>query len=259
MNKFGLILLCLILTVLTFDGCVPSRPDYEEAKYTSSRLIIKLEANRRKIKTFRGTGVINVNSPQAKANFEIILKKPDSIKVSIFGPLGISLAEIFVTKKNFLFYDTMNNNLYEGDVKNDILKRIFKVDISFDELIDAFAGSVNLSEKLGVEPDKYIVNDEQYVMTYIDSLKNNSTTYNINISDLAITDYAFTDLSGKEFVKGKYTDFKTYEEVPVPYKSILENRKGNQKLEISYRSMEINKFKGKLEINLPSGINRIKL
>jgi outer membrane lipoprotein-sorting protein len=259
-KKF-LSLLPVLFIIILLDSCVPSKPAYEEAVYTSSRLIKNLEANRRKIKTFRGSGVINVSSPKldAKASFEVILKKPDSLKISIYGPFGIDLAQAIVTKNSFVFYDALRNNLYEGGVKDDILQRIFKVNISFDDLMDAFAGSVNLTDKLSREPDIYIVNDDHYLLTYIDSVKKIKTIFKINIDDLAITDYQLSGLTGEPIFEGKYSDFKDFDQVAVPYKSFIENKSENQKLDIGYRSIDINKTTDKLEIKIPSDVNRIQM
>lgn len=260
MKKF-LILIPLIISLFIVESCVPSRPSYEEAVYTSSRLIKKLEANRRKVKTFRGTGVINVVSPQveAKASFEVILKKPDSVKVSIYGPFGIDLAQVLVTGQSFMFYDVLHNKLYEGGVQNDILQRIFKINISFDDLMDAFAGAVNLTDKLSREPDTYIVDEDHYRLTYVDSMQNQQSIFNINVGDLAITKYQLVSLSGKPVFEGSYSDFKDYDDVAVPYRSVIENKDENQRMDISYRTVEINKAVGELEIKYSSDVNKVEM
>ena len=85
------ILLVLFFTAaLVITSCVPSKPVHDDEKILpADRLIKRLEANRRKIKTFQGTGILNINTPEinAKANFEVVLKKPDSVKVSIWADL----------------------------------------------------------------------------------------------------------------------------------------------------------------------------
>ena len=101
-----------------FYGCAPSVTNLEEESLPYDRLVKKLEGNRRKIKSFVGTGVLNVESAEltAKGNFEVNIKKPDSISISIYGPWGIDLAHAMVTKRDFVFYDVMNNVVYKGEI-----------------------------------------------------------------------------------------------------------------------------------------------
>lgn len=258
-NYFAKILVLLLLAVIV-QNCVPSKPNYEERVLTSDRLIKKLEANRRQIKTFKGTGVIKVNTPQvdAKANFEVMIKKPDSIKISIFGPFGIDLAEALVTKNEYIFFDIMKNNVYRGSVSQDVLKRIFKVNLTFDELTNAFAGAVNLTDKLSSEPDDYNILDDSYILTYRDTINFKESVYKINIDDLAITDYNILTLNNDLLLAGRYSDFRKYEDVPVPFQTKVENVDDNQSIDIEYRRVNVNDELKDLKINIPEDANVIQ-
>ena len=122
-----------------FDGCVPSKPTDDVEILSSERLINKLEVNRRRIKSFEGNGTILVKNSQMNnsASFRVVLQKPDSIYLTIFGPFGIELAQALVTKSNFIFYDALKNTAYEGKVDDEVLRDIFRIDLSFSELLDA--------------------------------------------------------------------------------------------------------------------------
>ena len=164
-------LIVLFVLIILIDGCVHSKPVEDIELLPSERLINKLEANRRKIKNFEGIGVFEIESEQFNnsANFQIIMQKPDSIYFSVLGPFGIELAQALVTKDNYIFYDALKNTAYRGGVDDDILKNIFKVNLSFADLLDAFIGSVNLTSNLYKQPSRYSVEGEQYVLTYIDN------------------------------------------------------------------------------------------
>jgi len=260
MKKFSAKLLVFILLVFVVQNCVPSKPNMEERVLTSDRLIKKLEANRRQIKTLKGTGVIKVQTPQvdAKANFEVMIKKPDSIKISIFGPFGIDLAEALVTKDEYIFFDIMKNNVYTGRVSQDVLKRIFKVNLTFDELINAFAGAVNLTDKLSREPDIYNVLDENYILTYRDTLNFKESVYKIKIDDLAITDYNILTMNNNLLLSGTYSDFRKYSDVPVPFRTKVENVDDNQTVNIEYRRVNVNDELRGLQITIPEDANVIQ-
>ena len=99
-------LLPALLLLFLFDGCVPSKPTEDMELLPSERLINKLEANRRKIKNFEGVGIFEIESDQFNnsASFQVIMQKPDSIYFSVLGPFGIELAQVLVTKENYIFY-----------------------------------------------------------------------------------------------------------------------------------------------------------
>ena len=192
MKKSAVVLfLFLDIFLLLISGCVPSKPTEEVEILSAERLVNKLEANRRRIKTFEGTGTLFVKSPQMdnKASFKITLVKPDSIYLSIMGPFGIQLAEALVTKDEFTFYDALQNTAYEGQVDEDVLKNIFRINLPFSDIIDAFVGSVNLTKHLYKMPTKYSVDYDKYVLTYVDSAKNKTSEYLVDIRQLGITNF----------------------------------------------------------------------
>ncbi len=257
MKKIIFLLGVIIFTILSVQSCVPSKEAYEEEILPADRLIKKLEAKRRKVKTFRGTGVFSVESPKlnAKANFEIKLKKPDSLQFAIYGPFGIDLAYMLVTKSDYLFYDVLKNRAYKGAVRDEVIRKLFHVNISFDDLLDAFTGAVNLTDKLRRQPDKYSVNEEFYTLTFIDSVRNKKSNYNVTTNTLAITDYSLSNLEGKEIFKSKFSDFKTYlRNVPIPRNTHFENLKNDQIVDIKYRRIEVNKKIGKMTFPIPEDV-----
>lgn len=260
MKKVLVIILLAFVTLLPLlNGCVPSKEAADDERVLSpDRLVKKLEANRRKIKTFEGNGVININSPEvtAKANFEVVLKKPDSIRVSIYGPFGIDLAHALVTPRDFVFYDVIRGNVYTGLNREGIIKDIFKVDIEFEDLMDAFAGAVNLTDKLRREPDMFDTEDDAYMLTYLDEDSGKESVYEIEIDNLAITDYSLTVQNTLMFT-GDYSDFRDFEGVAVPYSTIIENTEKNQRAIIEYRNIKVNHEVEGLDVNIPSGVNYI--
>jgi outer membrane biogenesis lipoprotein LolB len=153
------------------SGCIPSKPSADEVEtIPSERLVKKLEANRRKVKSFEGSGTLLINTDKinTSANFKIWLHKPDSIYLEIYGPFGIDLAQALVTNNKFQFFDAMHNTLYKGNTNSDVLQKIFKVNMSFNDLLDAFVGAVNMNSRLSSEPDKYEIKYDKYILTYND-------------------------------------------------------------------------------------------
>ncbi len=260
MKKISLIILFLSNILILINGCVPSQPTEEFELLPSERLTNKLEANRRKIKNFEGTGTIFVNTPQMdnSATFRIVLQKPDSIYLTIMGPFGIELAQALVTKDKFTFYDALKNTAYVGAVNSNALQSIFRINLSFEDLLDAFVGSVNLTNNLYRAPDDYFVEDDRYVLTYLDSARTNKTVYKVDVRQLGITEYRLFGLDDILMLQGKYSDFELLENVAVPYKIAIENISDEQKINIDYKKINVNKYNIFIDFKIPDDATIIK-
>ncbi len=260
MKKF-LILLAVSanILILFIPGCIPSKPTDDIEILPSERLINRLEANRRKIRNFEGQGTITIRSAAINnsASFRVVLQKPDSIYLTIMGPFGIELAQALVTRNEFLFYDALQNTAYQGFADDNILEEIFKINLSFSDLMDAFIGSVNLTEKLYKTPNKYEVDYDQYILTYIDSVKNSTTQYKVDIRQLGITGYRLTDPKGV-VLEGKYSNFKILESVAVPHSINIRNQKENQTVTIEYKNLAANQSNIFIDLKIPSDAVHIK-
>lgn len=256
---FLLLFTLTFLSPLFFNGCVPSKPTEDIEILPAERLINKLEVNRRRIQSFEGSGTFQIKSNEYNntASFNVVLIKPDSIYLTIMGPFGIELAQALVSKDNYIFYDALQNTAYKGKVDNDVLKNIFKVNLSFNNLLDAFVGSVNLTKELYETPTTYDVDDDQYIVTYVDSSTKTSTKYNVDIRQLGITKYELAD-NDNLILEGKYTDFGYLENVPVPYHIVVKNEKENQTITIDYKKMRANKNDIAINFNLPEDAAVIK-
>lgn len=262
MKKYLFSILFLITVFpLFFNGCVPSKPTDEVELLPSERLINKLEVNRRRIHNFEGMGTIEVNSPQinSSANFRVVIQKPDSIYLSIMGAFGIELAQALVTKDNFIFYDALENTAYEGTPNQDFLQDIFHIDLPFNDIMDAFVGSVNLTQNLYKNPDDYKVDYDQYVLTYVDSFMNTKTQYRVDIRQLGITKYTLWNSNGDVALQGKYSKFNSIQGVPVPYKIEVQRTKENQQIIINYKKMDANDKSISIDFNIPQDASIIKI
>ena len=125
-------LLIFIFSISIIIGCSSEKKiSTTEKIIPASRLLRKMEGNRRKIKTFQGTGTIRVKSEKfsGKTSFEVFIKKPDSIKISIYGPFGIDVAHGLFSDGSVVFYDVLKNRVYTSSESTNILQTLFNINI----------------------------------------------------------------------------------------------------------------------------------
>lgn len=179
------------------------------------------------------------------------MQKPDSIYFTVLGPFGIELAQALVTKDNYIFYDALQNTAYTGSANDDILKNIFKVNLTFSDLLDAFIGSVNLTSNLYKQPSNYSVEGEQYVLTYVNDESQLTSTYNVDIRQLGITDYSLKSKDETINLEGKYSKFELIENVAIPFNIEILNKVQNQKVSIRYKNIDANAKGLRIKFELP--------
>ena len=253
-KSFVIIYALTFCSLIYFEGCVPSKPIQLERTIAPDRLIKRLEANRRKIKNFSGTGTISIKTSEldTKSSFQVEIKKPDSVKVAFFGPFGIDLAYALITQYDFQFYDVINNTVYKGKQRPGVMKEILKVNISYDDLIDLVTGSVNLTDKLRSEPSSFEAVDDLLKLTYVDSLNNKTNSYLIQNDELEIRQFLQNTTKGKNLLDTRFSSFRKIDEIPIPTEIIFNDFTNNQKIRIEYRKFEINNDIGNLKLEIPS-------
>lgn len=258
--SYSISLIIILFAASFYFGCAPVSTTVKPEILSSERLVDKLEVNRRRIRSFDGTGslVINSGGVENKALFKIILVKPDSIQLSIMGPFGIELGDAVVTNNHYIFYDALQNTAYEGEVNENILKNIFRIDLPFSDLMDAFLGAVNMTNHLYKKPTKYTVDDDKYVLTFADSLNQKIDIYKVDIRQLGITDFEITNFSGDQLFTGKYSDFTLIENLAVPYLININDKQDDQTLSIKYKSIITNKPYIHTDFSIPHDANIIK-
>lgn len=254
------IVISITLLELFLTSCVPSQPTEDVEILSSERLINKLEANRRRIRNFEGQGTITVNTKtlQNSATFRVVIVKPDSVYITFYGPFGIELAQAVATSSNFIFYDALQNTAYVGKAESDALQNIFRINLSFSDIVDAFAGSVNLSQNLYKPPDKFEVIYDKYILTYINPGNQITSVYKIDIRQLGITEYLLNSADGSVDLEGRYSDFQLFENVAIPYKVSLFNRSDSQKIDVEYRKISVNEKNIYIDFQIPEDATIIK-
>lgn len=260
MNKYLSLVFIVVASFIFYDGCVPSQQEEQVEILPAERLVKKLEANRRKIKNFEGRGTISVKTPNFNnsATFRVLFHRPDSISLSIYGPFNIELAQALITKRSFQFYDALTNTVYKGDSGETLLKDMFRVNLSFSDLNDAFLGAVNLSENLYTQPDEYSIEYSRYLLTYADKINKTKKQFRVDIKDLGIVSYALFEESGTALLKGEYSDFSIIESVAIPRSINLSNEKDKQFVVISYQSVNLNSATSIIDFTVPEDADVIE-
>lgn len=187
------------------------------------------------IKTLELEGEVNFSNPNIDQSGKIfiMIAGEDSLSASIYGPLGITVAKVFIDSSKFIVYNALKDEAYEGNPQN-VLSKFTKTQIDYKSLFRL------LRCDFLHNPDdyKYFDNNKNPFYAYVkDSLRNELMKVNDKnkISDLQIKKKA-GELEAEVFFKN-YTDdtqFQIAELLQIKVPKLTTN------VEINYNKIRIN-------------------
>ncbi len=132
-----------VLALIFVVGCatVPKPQIYEPM--TAETLRYRLLQATVSLKNFSAEGNITVNTPRMNqsAGFDLISRGVDSVKMSVYGPFGITVGAALFTPNEFTAYNALNNTVYRGNPERQMKMLPFIKDIPFELLISSLQGS----------------------------------------------------------------------------------------------------------------------
>jgi outer membrane lipoprotein-sorting protein len=248
----------LCLVAASFAGCasVP-KPDLAGKTLNPETVQRIVRGNYEKVRSMTGSGTISVETPEMaqSGSFELFLRKPDSILVRIEGPFGISVGSALITRGEFVFYNSLQNQVVTGPVTSTNLNRILRVKLTFDELLTVFTGGSFLASD-DASPDTVAVEDNQYILTYKNS--DGSRRYWLDPSSLLITRIQHLDQQGKLYFEERYEKFRTFGEASLPRFIRVTQHTSQRMIGVTFSSLAINTGGAPLVVDIPKNAERIR-
>ncbi len=128
---------------LALIGCASQREIVKKERTLTAGEVMKRVRDRSGfVTTLGGSGSITVETREASTSgsFDVVLRKPDSLRVEFRGPFGIHVGTLSVSRDRFVFFNRRENTAVVGKPDGSTLQSMFRLKIRFDELLNAFAG-----------------------------------------------------------------------------------------------------------------------
>lgn len=151
------------VTFLLIFGCAGAK-EINKSKINSVEGLQKyFEERDAQIHTLSGTGSITIETPENanNARFELKIKKPDSLLIELRGPFGISVGTLMLSRRTYVFYNSLENRVQRGFSDINSIKPIVNLEFSFDDIMNLFMGtylysSINFSKSnLDISNNKF--------------------------------------------------------------------------------------------------------
>ena len=248
--KILIFLFCLI-----FYSCTASET-VKESDITFSELKKKVNENSMKLKSLDADGEISIDSPELSnsGSITVSINKPDSVYTKLEGPFGIDVADLLITRSNFIYYKPMDNTVIKGPSNSHYLGIIMKIKVDFDDIINAFSG-------------KYIFNDDIYddvkiAMTgndYLITINKDSEIkkFWINSDNFYVTKIGSYELNGDTKIEILYENFYESNGIHFPKNITITRPKEKQSIWLTYSKEEFNKKKLTFKLRIPKSAKQI--
>lgn len=210
-----------------------------------------------RIQSIKGDGWISIETPQIaqSGSFSLTLQKPDSVLINLQGPFGIKVGSALVTRSGFLFYNSLENKLITGSASMENLNRILHVQLSFDDLLNIFAGGNFLEDDLR-PPDETLIEDDQFVFIFISN--NSSRLYWIDPTTLCIQKIQFLDHSGKPTLEQTFDSFENVDGIAMPHTICIIQPNARQMLTLTFANILVNADRLPFTFTIPNNAERIR-
>jgi outer membrane lipoprotein-sorting protein len=254
---FRLSIFTLCLSIFTLVGCRTTSPlnlSNHPISYSEVQEITR--SHHARIRSMLGEGRVSIETPEIaqSGSFSLTLQKPDSLLINLQGPFGIKVGSALVTRTGFLFYNSLENKLITGLSSMENLNRILHVQLSFDDLLNLFAGGTFIESDLHA-PDEINVDNDQFVFVFTSN--QTSRKYWVDPTTLFIQKVQFLDQSGKLTLEQTFNNFEDINGFAMPYTIRVIQPKAGQTLTFTYSEILVNTEKLYFTFTIPRNAERI--
>lgn len=220
-----------------------------------SLIIRSVEDHHERIKTLEGSGRLAIETPEIaqSASFRVSIIKPDSLLVNVEGPFGLDLGSALITRTSFTFYNSLQNQLLTGPTDPATLSRIFRVRLTFDDVLTLFTGGAFLQDDRRT-PDRVEQDDDAYLLTFQDP--GSTRRYWVAAGDFRITRAEQASPDGNPLAEQRFSDFHAVDGVTLPFRVRVTMQRERRMVSIAYSNLTINHAVPALTISYPENAER---
>jgi outer membrane lipoprotein-sorting protein len=245
-------------SMLWLGGCASVPSASLAGKAVTPEMVQRIvRVNRERVQSLSGSGSITVETPDMaqSGSFEVTLHKPDSVLVKIEGPFGIQVGSALLTRTGFTFYNSLQNQLVTGSVNAANMNRMFRVNLTFDELLNLFTGGSFLAVDENA-PDSLVIEDNQFVLLYSDA--SGKRRYWIDPATLLIAKIQHLDTKGTLVLEERFEKFRGVGDVSLPRQIRLTQHQARRIVAVAFSSLDVNTDSVPLVLDIPTNAERIR-
>ena len=245
-----------ILLAIAVGSCAPVKESSRFVPTESPEEIIRLVNLRQEaVRTFQASGSISIETPSFdnSASFDVALRTSDSARITVAGPFGIHLASALFTQHHFVFYNSLKNEVIEGNSAFDAMPMMINVGMTPKEIVEIFTGERRIDFD-HFPPDSFFIDGGSYVLLFRKGA--GGTKYTVDGKTLTIKNIEVSDSSGNVITTEEYEYTNNDDGAVVPKLIRLIREASESSISLTYDSVLLNHTLPSLTLNIPSDAKR---
>jgi hypothetical protein len=184
-------------------------------------------------------------------SIEVHVKKKDDVWFDITGTLGIRAAMAHFNRKNFVFFNSLADEVVMGSSTIINIGTLAKIRCTFDDLINAFSGTVRIAKGKsdGLSMDE---TSSQYVI----SLKRGTITrkYWVDKDNYSVYKYAYFGKTGETLIQFEFSNFSSQGQSSYAKKIEIRRPKKGEYFSVSFDNVSLNQTYVSFQVDYPSDV-----
>jgi hypothetical protein len=250
--------------VIFISGCSGSEAGEQQKELNNiplKEIKEKVNKNSLAIESLEASGSIAIDSPEMSnsGSIEIRIRKPDSIFVKLEGPFGIDIANALITRNDFIYYNVQENLVITGPSTDINIGAILRIKVSFDELLNSFAGSFHFDTDNNDSMNAVAENNAYLIQVNKPFVKQK---YYVEPNAFIVSRYSVVDPADNLLFDVNYSNFTSEPtggvNVNFPNYIILNRPDKKQTVWLKYDTKEINKKNISFKMRIPKSAKTLK-
>ena len=245
--------------LLLLQSCAPTGGLDSSRPVDPQTVMTRVDGQSAALSGLTGYGKISIDTPEMSNTGSISIKviKPDSLSLEISGPFGVTVARGLVTKRDFRFYNGLENTVLEGETNATNLRRVLRLSIEFSDIIDVVTGTMTFRQRPegSVPEGRYEDNDYHLVFRGEDE----TCEYWVDSKYVSVRRFLRRNDEGTITEEINFKEFREKNGVFVPQVISISRPLLEESLVLVYENISVNDFPIQMAISIPSSARRIRL
>ncbi len=205
-----------------------------------------------------GDGTLRIETPSVSqsGDFQLWLRKPDTLQITVEGPFGIRVAQALITRSTFQAYSALENKLYVARTSPDNLRKALRLDLSFDDILALFTGG-RVFDADRRTPDDAGADGGDAFFLFRDG--DRSRRYVVDPATLAIRKVQILDRQGIMTFEQTFSDPTTIGDITIPRTARATVPHRRQIVTLRYDEVRPNPGDIRFNFSPPSNARRVDL
>ena len=155
----------LVITAFFLSACssfvaqIAGRPPELRVSAEARALILSLQKQNHKIKTFKGTGrltLLDNDSRNPTTSIAWIGAIPDRCRIAIYGVTGQPTVSLASNGQWYTIFSHINNRFYKKRATFELFESYFSIPVEIEDVVSILAGRIPVGEYYGAAAEKTI-------------------------------------------------------------------------------------------------------